>query len=325
MASIKSNGKATTTISSNSDKLNNIFNYVILGTKIVFGIVYTVYTYLQLLLTTFYCAEKTLRNKIILVTGAGRGLGREISLQLSREGARVICVDINTEGVKETCEMIKNEQNIDDLHTEYYTTNVADPVQVKELAKTVENKWGRVDILINNAGIVASTPLLEVTDDSLRRMVDVNLVSQFWMVRAFLPNMLRINSGHIVATSSIAAFSCAANIAPYTATKYGVTGFMSCLGEELRANPNNKILTTTIHPFFLDSEPIKVKHWDVKSVLPSLSIPEVATAAIRGIKKNHVVVSIPEVLKFSMSFLWLMPQAAQNYWRDIFKAEIDTV
>lgn len=120
------------------------------------------------------------------VTGAGRGLGREMSLQLSREGARVICVDINTEGVKETCDMIKKERSVDDVITEYYSTNVADPGQVRELAEAVENKWGRVDILINNAGIVASTPLMDVTDDSIRRMIDVNLVSHFW-VNDFFP------------------------------------------------------------------------------------------------------------------------------------------
>jgi len=117
------------------------------------------------------------------VTGSGRGLGKEMALQLAKEGAKLVCVDINAEGVKETVDIINGGRTGEDVVAEYYTTNVAEPSQVNELAKTVEEKWGRVDVLINNAGIVASAPLLAVTDDQIKRMVDVNLMSHFWVSR----------------------------------------------------------------------------------------------------------------------------------------------
>lgn len=116
----------------------------------------------------------------VQVTGAGRGLGREISLQLAKEGAKLVCVDINAEGVQETAETI-NSGGGDHTEADFHVTNVADIMQVNELAKTVIDKWGRVDVLINNAGIVASSPLLDSTDDQIRRMVDVNLMSHFWV------------------------------------------------------------------------------------------------------------------------------------------------
>jgi len=115
------------------------------------------------------------------VTGAGRGLGREMSLQLAKEGAKLVCVDINAEGVKETADMINGGRTGEDSVADYYTTNVAEPSHVNELAKTVEEKWGKVDVLINNAGIVASSPLLDNTDDQIKRMIDVNLTSHFWV------------------------------------------------------------------------------------------------------------------------------------------------
>lgn len=115
------------------------------------------------------------------VTGAGRGLGREMSLQLAKEGAKLVCVDINAEGVKETADTINAGRTGKDAVADYYTTNVAEPSQVNELAKTVEEKWGKVDVLINNAGIVASAPLMDTSDDQIKRMIDVNLVSHFWV------------------------------------------------------------------------------------------------------------------------------------------------
>lgn len=115
------------------------------------------------------------------MTGAGRGLGRELSMQLATEGAKLICVDINAEGVRETADAINDGRAGQDAVADYYTTNVAEPGEVNELARAVEEKWGRVDVLINNAGIVASAPIMDSTDEQIRRMIDVNLVSHFWV------------------------------------------------------------------------------------------------------------------------------------------------
>lgn len=92
-----------------------------------------------------------------------------------------MCVDINAEGVKETADIINAGRTGEDAVADYYTTNVAEPSQVNELAKKVEEKWGKVDVLINNAGIVASAPLMDISDDQIKRMLDVNLVSHFWV------------------------------------------------------------------------------------------------------------------------------------------------
>lgn len=128
------------------------------------------------------------------MTGSGRGLGKEIALQLAKEGAKLVCVDINADGVRETVETINGGRTGDDVVAEYYTTNVAEPSQVNELAKTVEEKWGRVDVLINNAGIVASAPLMAATDDQIKRMVDVNLMAHFWVSRFTRRIFIRVNN-----------------------------------------------------------------------------------------------------------------------------------
>ncbi|VVC42167.1 Hypothetical protein CINCED_3A014737 [Cinara cedri] len=311
-----SNEKASTS--------SNLLECLSIITKILMGIAHSVYTFVQLIFTTIYPVEKSLKNNVILVTGAGRGLGREMSMQLAKEGAKLICVDINADGVKETADAINDGWAGQGAVADYYTTNVAEPSEANELARAVEEKWGRVDVLINNAGIVASAPIMDATDEQIRRMVDVNLVSHFWMIRAFLPAMKKRNDGHIVATSSVAAFTCAANIVPYAATKYGVTGLMASLREELRSDPSvANIKTTTVHPFFLDSSPINVKHWEVKSAMPIVSIPQVASAAIRGIKREYAVVTVPELLRFIMHVVWILPQKSADYWRDTFSSQIN--
>ncbi|XP_022160598.1 17-beta-hydroxysteroid dehydrogenase 13-like [Myzus persicae] len=311
--------------SSNGERApsNIVLEYLPMVTKVVVGILHSIYAFINLAFLCIYPVEKSLKDKVVLVTGAGRGLGREMSYLLAKEGAKVVCVDINAEGVKETADVINRGRTGADAGADFYTTNVAEPSQVNELAKAVEEKWGKVDVLINNAGIVASAPLMDTTDEQIKRMIDVNLVSHFWMLRAFLPAMKKRNEGHIVATSSVAAFTCAANIVPYAATKYGVTGLMASLREELRANPSNNIKTTTVHPFFLDSAPINVKHWEVKSTLPIVSIPQVARAAIQGIKREDVIVTVPEILRLIMHVLWIVPQKSADYWRDAFSSKIN--
>lgn len=263
---------------------------------------------------------KKLSGKRVLVTGAGRGLGREFALQLAKEGCKLVVLDIDEKTVKETADMINSGNPGTAVH---FVTNVSNVDDIKKLHKKIKTDVGPIDILLNNAGIVASNSVLNSTDEEITRIIQVNLMSNFWMTRAFLPDMLERNDGHIVAVSSAAAFTAASNIAPYTASKYGVSGFMACVREELRKKKGCKVKTTTIHPFFLNSAPINVKHWEVNSRIGELSIPDVAAAGIDGIKREKAIVTIPSYLYPMMHFLLLLPQQAADLWRDMFYARID--
>lgn len=267
----------------------------------------------------FKRTHKSLKNKRVLITGAGRGLGKELAEQLAKEGCELILTDINEEGVKQTAEEINARH--EDKVAVFFKTDVSQVEDVRRLNQSVK-KIGYVDILINNAGIVASSSVLDHSDHEIQRIIDVNLMSNIKMVREFLPDMLENNAGHIVCISSVAALTAAVNASAYFASKYGVTGFMHCLREELRNRKDNRILTTLVHPSFLQPEDKNVKHWDVKSRLGELRIPEVASATIEAIKMEKTQVVIPGYMFYLMAVVRFLPQKAIDLWRDIFRTEI---
>uniref|UniRef100_A0A8D9E336 Short-chain dehydrogenase/reductase 3 n=1 Tax=Cacopsylla melanoneura TaxID=428564 RepID=A0A8D9E336_9HEMI len=263
---------------------------------------------------------KSLTKKRVLLTGAGRGLGKELADQLAKEQCELILTDINEEGVRQTAEDINSRYG--DNTAVYFKTDVADAEDIKRLNEKVK-AIGYVDILINNAGIVASNSVLQHTDREIDRIIDVNLKANIKMVREFLPDMLENNTGHIVCISSVAAFSAAVNVSAYFASKYGVTGFMYCLREELRARKDNRIVTTLIHPSFLTPQDSNQKHWEFKSRFGSLNIPEVATAVVEAIKMEKSQITIPGFMYYMMHLVLFLPQKSIDLWRDIYRTEIN--
>lgn len=281
--------------------------------------------------TFFHCLEaiykelfklpyKNLKGKKVLITGSGRGLGKETAIQLAQQGCQLFLTDINEQTVKETAEELNAKFGPGTAVA--FKTDVSNIADIKKLNENVK-KHGPLDILINNAGIVASNSLLEHTDHEIQRIVDVNLMSNIRMVKEFLPDMLENNEGHIVCISSIAAFSAAINTTPYFASKYAVTGFMQCVREELRSRKDNRILTTIIHPSFLNSAPINVNHWEVKSRMANLDIPVVASEIVEAIRMEKHIITVPCVYYFLLNFIKFLPQEAIDLWRDIYKTEID--
>ncbi|CAH0388140.1 unnamed protein product [Bemisia tabaci] len=298
-------------------------NYPVLFVKSIIGFFYSVYSFLVYifqLLGFLRVPKKSLKGQLALVTGAGRGLGREISILLAKKGCTVACVDINEEGCQETVSIINRDFKLEAAKA--YKADVASREAWTELAKQIAAQQGEVDILVNNAGIVASHSILEASDDLIEKMFDVNLKSHFWSIRTFLPKMLKRNQGHICAISSIAAHTKAANMTTYAATKYGVTGLMENLRIELKQMPNNNVKTTVVHPYFIDSSPINVKHWEVKTDLPSVSLQDVARATVSGIQKNQHTVAYPFYVYALCLAVKCIPQPASDYWYESFQVEL---
>lgn len=287
--------------------------------NILWGILITAYYIILDIYHIFSPREKkSLKGQHVLVTGAGRGLGREFALRFAKEGCRITCVDVDKNGCDETVSMI-NKDFPDTAKS--YNTDITSQEQIAKLAEVMKKENGPLDILVNNAGIVSAQNLMDVTPEHVKRMVEVNLMSHFWTVKQFLPDMKSRKKGHIVAVSSVAAFTVAANIAPYSATKCAVTGLMGCLREELRFTFPD-IHTTTVHPFFI-SPPQKYQHWSINSILPEVTAADVAAAALSGLKQNKKTVTIPSYMYYTLLLIHSLPTKAADLWRDIFFAKIN--
>jgi NAD(P)-dependent dehydrogenase (short-subunit alcohol dehydrogenase family) len=161
-------------------------------------------------------------GKIAVVTGAGRGMGREISLTLGRGGASIAAVERDAVSARDTATAVRDAG----ADAEAYVCDVSDRAAVSATVDRILERFGRVDILVNNAGTYTATrPLERLTDDEWENVISVNLDGVFYFMRAVLPGMKARRSGHIVNVSSSAGRSVSTFAgAHYTASKAGVLG-----------------------------------------------------------------------------------------------------
>lgn len=172
---------------------------------------------------------KLLENKIALITGAGRGIGRCTAELFAEEGATVIVTDIKeTDSSNELMEKLKAINPA----CAFYTANAADWAETEALAKTVIDTFGRVDALVNNAGITRDNLLLRMSPEDWDLVIQINLRSVFNYCKAFIPYMMKKRNGSIVNTSSIVGVNGNAGQCNYSAAKAGIIGFTKSFAQE---------------------------------------------------------------------------------------------
>ena len=163
-----------------------------------------------------------LSDRLALITGGGRGIGRAVALAFAREGARVAVLARTAAEVRRVAEEIKEECGTQTAHT---VCDVSDARDVERAFREISELFGREpDIIVNNAGIAESAPLTKTDDELWRRHIEVNLSGTFYFMRAALPTMIERGWGRIINVASIAGKTGAPYIAAYSASKHGVIG-----------------------------------------------------------------------------------------------------
>ena len=170
-----------------------------------------------------------LERKTAIITGGGSGIGRETAVLFAKEGARVVVGDVNEAGGRETVDEIKN------AHGEgfFAKLDVTNKPQVRQVVKDAVEKYGRIDILINNAGITQDAFLTRMTDEQWARVINVNLNGVFFCTQAVAEVMMAQGSGVIVNASSIVGLTGNIGQVNYSATKAGLIGMTKTLAKEL--------------------------------------------------------------------------------------------
>ncbi len=177
----------------------------------------------------FRSGKMKLKGKVAIVTGAAQGIGRGIALALAKEGVKVVVSDISDK----TADVVKK---IESLGSEVLAVkvNVADSRETEKMTKAAVKKFGRINILVNNAGIYPFKPLVEMKEEDWDKVMGVNLRGVFNSTKAVLPKMIEQKSGNIINIASIAgAVVGYPNLVHYSASKGGVLGFTRAAALEL--------------------------------------------------------------------------------------------
>jgi 3-oxoacyl-[acyl-carrier protein] reductase len=168
-------------------------------------------------------------GKVSIITGAGQGIGRATALKFASEGAKVAVCDINLESVNETMQAVV----ADGGDAAAFRVDVTDKESITRMVDGVMAKWGRIDTLVNNAGIVEDAQFKKMTDEQFERVIDVNLKGVYNCTKAVVDIMLEQNSGVILNASSIVGLYGNFGQTNYAATKFGVIGMMKTWAREL--------------------------------------------------------------------------------------------
>jgi NAD(P)-dependent dehydrogenase (short-subunit alcohol dehydrogenase family) len=193
---------------------------------------------------------KKLAERVALITGGGRGIGRAIAFAFAREGARVALLARSEEQVAETARAISDECGAD--VATWAACDVSRTEQIKPAFDRVSAIFGRgPDILVNNAGIAESSPFVKTEDEFWQRHLAINLSGTFYCMRAALPAMIERGWGRIINISSIAGKTGAPYIAAYSASKHGVLGLTRSVALEVATKG---VTVNAICPGYVDTD-----------------------------------------------------------------------
>ncbi|OXU28764.1 hypothetical protein TSAR_003283 [Trichomalopsis sarcophagae] len=278
--------------------------------------------------------NRALRRRSQQVTGAGHGIGKELALKYASLGATLVCWDINDTNNEETVDEIKK---MGGAAAHGYKCDVSNREEVLRVADKVKREVGTVSILVNNAGIMPCRPFLEHTAAEIQKMMDINVMAHFWILQAFLPDMLAKNHGHVVALSSIAGIVGLTNLVPYCASKFALNfftllkpaflgreppGLMEALSEELRISSSvggtkSNIKFTTIYPYMVDTGLCKKPKIKFPSLMAVVPPQEAAAVIVRAQRRNVPELSIPShwlgVNYFLRNFPDKVPRAIKDF------------
>lgn len=236
------------------------------------------------------------QGKVAIVTGASSGIGRATALALAEQGGWVALASRNGEALSALAEELKRQGR----QVIVIPTNVTQREQVEALVEEVLAQWGRVDILISNAGEYIRAPITDLDPADLQRSLDVNFFGGVYCVKAVLPHMLAKKSGHIVFVTSMDGKIGLPPDAPYVSAKFALTGFCEVLRQEVH---DSGIAVTNVLPGRVDT--VMVEDLKFAWISPKILPESVAAAILNGIRKRKPIVIVP-------------PQAKLLYYINVF-------
>lgn len=247
-----------------------------------------------------------------VITGAGSGFGRAMAMVLARKGWRILIADINDKGMEETLAMVRKAGG----DGEVFECDVSKPENVKSMADYSFSKWNKIDLLINNAGVVSCGFADDIPLEDWHWCVDINFWGMLYGCHSFIPGMKAQGGGHIINVASSAGLFCLMEMGPYNVTKAAVISLSETLRQELVPY---KIGVTVACPMFFNTHLLDNMRYQNQFQTEfahsafehgRLSADEVAERTIKAFEKNKLYV-IPQ---FSGKYYWILKRLSPSFF-----------
>nr|XP_055169136.1 estradiol 17-beta-dehydrogenase 11 isoform X1 [Nyctereutes procyonoides] len=256
--------------------------------------------------------RKSVTGEIVLITGAGHGIGRLTAYEFAKLKSKLVLWDINKHGIEDTaaeCRRLGAK-----VHA--FVVDCSNREDIYSSAKKVKAEVGDVSILVNNAGVVYTSDLFATQDPQIEKTFEVNVLAHFWTTKAFLPVMMKNNHGHIVTVASAAGHTGVPFLLAYCSSKFAAVGFHKALTEELAALERTGVKTTCLCPNFINTGFIK----NASTALgPILEPEEVVDKLMNGILTEQKMIFIPS----SICFLTVVEKILPERFLALFRRKID--
>jgi len=253
------------------------------------------------------------RDRVALVTGGASGIGRLLALELARRGAIPVVWDVDEAGLSQVTDELGR---LSSGRARGYACDVRDPDAVRERAAQVRSDVGDPAVVVNNAGVVSGANLTDLTEEAIRRTIDVNVLALFWVTRAFLPAMVDAGDGHVVTVASAAGLVGVARQTDYSASKHAAVGFDESLRMELRRIAP-QVRTTVVCPYYVDTGMFEGVRTRVPLLLPILRQEDVAQRIADAIAADRRVLVLPPIVRL-VPLLRMLPPGAFDRVMDLF-------
>ncbi len=191
---------------------------------------------------------KLLENKVALITGASKGIGRSIAREFAKQGAKVAFTYLSS---VEKGQALEKELQAEGVFAKGYRSDASDYKQAEELVNQVLQDFGTVDVLVNNAGITQDGLLLRMTEEQWDKVININLKSVFNLTKAVLKPMMKAKNGSIINITSVVGIRGNAGQANYASSKAGIIGFTKSVALELGSR---NIRSNAVAPGFIETE-----------------------------------------------------------------------
>lgn len=252
-------------------------------------------------------------GKVIVITGASSGIGRESAIEFAKRGASVVLVSRN----KDKLEGVAKELSKFNSKSLVCACDISQRGQVTQMTTQVMEEFGFVDVLVNNAGFGIYGTLADLQVEEIESQMATNYLGMVYCTKAFLPKMLEQKAGHIVNVASVAASFGIPSMAGYCASKFAMLGFSEALYHELRGSG---VGVTVVSPIMVRTNFFDNKSFDkMPKYTRALSPKTVAKAVVRAASSPRLEIVTPQVVRAAIWFKQTLPYLVNPIVGEIFR------